>query len=117
MIKVYVAGPLSTGKDHQGALYDAVCMNVRQAIDAGSQLMKLGFAPFVPHYSHFGNLFHFHEWGEWMAIDKVWVEACDCLLRLPGPSKGADQEVVWAQAARVPVFTDINSLVEWAKGR
>lgn len=115
MIKVYVAGPLSTGKDHQGALYDAMCLNVRAAIDAGSQLMKLGFAPFVPHYSHFGNLFHFHTWQEWMAIDKEWVRTCDALLRLPGESKGADQEVVWAQEAKIPVFTDINSLVAWSK--
>lgn len=114
MITVYVAGPLSTGKDHQGALYDAVCLNVRAAIDAGDRLMKLGYAPFIPHYSHFANLFHFNTWETWMAMDKQWVATCDCLLRLPGPSKGADQEVIWAQQAGKPVFTSIEALVAWS---
>lgn len=93
-----------------GANYDGICKAIRHAIDVGSQLMHLGFAPFVPHYSHFGNLFHFHTWEQWMAIDKAWISVSDALLRLEGPSRGADQEVIWAQQMGKPVFTSIDAL-------
>ena len=111
MIKVYVAGPLSTGG------YSDSCANIRHAIDVGHELMTKGFAPYVPHYSHFANLFHMRTWQEWMDQDKIWVNSCQALLRLPGESKGADVEVGWAQAARIPVFTTVDALVAWAKGR
>lgn len=111
MIKVYVAGPLSTGT------YTQSCANIRYAIDIGAELMAKGFAPYVPHYSHFANLFHMMTWQQWMDQDKIWVNSCDALLRLEGESRGADQEVVWAQAAHIPVFTDIPSLVKWRHER
>jgi hypothetical protein len=104
MIKVYVSGPLTTGT------YTETCFNVRKAIDMAEQLFSLGYAPFCPHLTHYWHLHHAHTWSEWMAFDRVWVEACNVLYRLPGVSKGADQEVEWALAADKPVVTTIEGL-------
>jgi hypothetical protein len=38
-------------------------------------------------------------WEEWLDYDKPWLLASDVVLRIPGPSKGADLE-----EAGIPVF-------------
>jgi hypothetical protein len=106
-IRVYVAGPLSTG-----GTYEQVCDNIKKAIEMGEALLNAGYAPYIPHYTHYWNLIHTHSWEEWMDHDKAWVLASDALLRLPGPSKGADQEVEWATEAGIPVFTTVRSLMQ-----
>lgn len=103
-MRVYVAGPLSTGT------YYEVTKNIRHAIDIGERLLETGYAPYVPHYSHFWNLFHPHTWEAWMKLDYEWLKVCDALLRLPGESKGADQEVKWAQELGIPVCHTLEEL-------
>jgi uncharacterized protein DUF4406 len=98
VLKIYVAGPLSTGT------YNDVVRNVRNAIDHADSIMLLGAAPYLPHLTHFWNLFHPHQWQEWMNLDREYLLKCDAILRLPGESKGADQEVTWAKAAGLPVY-------------
>lgn len=98
MMKIYVAGPLSTGT------YSETTKNVRNAIDHADSIMLLGGAPYLPHLSHFWNLFHMHGWEEWMKLDYEYVKVCDAILRLPGESKGADQEVEWAKQLGIPVY-------------
>lgn len=44
--RVYVAGPYTNGD---------VAVNVRTAYEAADRLADLGFAPFVPHSTHFGT--------------------------------------------------------------
>ena len=104
MLRVYVAGPLSTGGYYQNTV------NIRSAIDVGEQLLVAGYAPYVPHYSHFWHLFHQHSWEQWMAYDKEMLSACHVLLRLPGESKGADQEVAWAHEMGIPVANSVEEL-------
>ena len=98
MLKIYVAGPLSTGT------YSDTTCNVRTALEYANSIMILGGAPYLPHLSHFWNLFYLHSWEEWMAMDRVWVLSCDALFRMPGESKGADQEVAWAKEAGLPIY-------------
>lgn len=45
--KVYIAGPYTEGD---------VAINVRNAFEAANKLADLGFAPFIPHSSHFWHL-------------------------------------------------------------
>jgi hypothetical protein len=104
---VYLAGPYSKGdKEH----------NVRQAILFGEYLTQKGFIVYVPHLSHFWDLQHPHDHKFWMEYDKHWLGLCDCLLRIPGESAGADIEMKWALDACMPVFLDIDSMLEYYGG-
>ena len=101
MLKVYVAGPYTKGD---------VELNVRNAIDATSQLIALGFAPFCPHLSHYVDKIHPHSWQKWMDIDIEFLISYDIVLRLPGESKGADLEVETANKAGIPIFYSISEI-------
>jgi len=107
MLKIYIAGPLSTGD------YSDIISNIRNAIDHADSVLLLGGAPYLPHLTHFWNLFHPHGWEEWMKLDKEFLVKCDGLLRLPGSSKGADLEVQWAREANIPVYHTMQE-VEYA---
>ena len=102
--RVYVAGPISQG-DPVG--------NCQRAIKVGFELMDQGYAPFVPHYSYFvdpDSLQGRGRYEQWIACDLSYIAVCHALLRLGGPSKGADREVAWATRVRVPVFYDLQDL-------
>jgi 4-hydroxy-3-methylbut-2-en-1-yl diphosphate synthase IspG/GcpE len=49
----------------------------------------------------------------WLTLDIEWLSVCDCLLRLPGESKGADIEVEYAREHMIPVFYTIEQLIEY----
>ncbi len=101
IIKVYIASPYTIGD---------VAVNVKVQLDMYDQLMTLGYAPFAPLYSHFQHMAHPRPYQDWIKIDLVWVEACDCVLRLPGESKGADGEADYARALNKPVFYSLEEL-------
>jgi uncharacterized protein DUF4406 len=101
--RVYVAGPYS-----QGNVRD----NVRNAYEAANELARRGFAPFVPHATHFWDLMFPKPYEFWLELDRDFVVICDALLRLPGPSNGADQEVALARDRDIPIFFDIPTLSE-----
>lgn len=106
MIKVYIAGPYTKGD---------VAINVRNALTAAEELTIKGFIAYVPHLNHFWHLVHPHDVEFWYQYDFHWLEVCDCLLRLPGESQGADEEMRRMIKLDRPVFLDIDSLVEWSK--
>lgn len=94
-MRIYVAGPLSTGD---------VSANVRRALAVATRLLDAGHAPFVPHLSHFWDLVHPRDYERWMALDIEWLSTCDALVRIPGPSAGADREVARCEYLLVPVY-------------
>lgn len=100
---IYVSGPYSQPDQ---------ALNVRAALDAATALMRHGMVPFVPHLTHFWHLVHPADYEDWLAHDLAWVERCDAVLRLPGVSPGADREVAHAQDCRLPVFFDIETLLD-----
>lgn len=104
MKRIYVAGPYSHGD---------IAVNVRNAMEAGSQIINAGHSPFVPHLSHFLHMHHPQEYAVWMRIDAAWVEVCDALLRLPGHSPGADAEIALARVHGIPCFWKMDELLEW----
>ena len=105
--KVYIAGPYTKGD---------VALNVRKAYEAANQLADLGFAPFVPHATHFWHMIFPRPYEFWLELDKEFLPFCDALLRLPGPSNGADGEVEFARKLNIPVFTGIDQLAKHFQG-
>ena len=100
-LKVYVAGPYSNGD---------VAQNVANAIKAGDELLEAGHIPFVPHLTHFWEMQHSHEWGEWLDYDIEWLKECDILLRLPGKSTGAEIEMQVALAHGIPICYSVREV-------
>ena len=121
--RVYIAGPMTKGDRLE---------NIRQADRAMAELMAAGYSPFNPVLSFwagnvtcdntYGDIIattgHEEEWSEfyhfshadWLSVDKAWVAVADAVLRLPGESVGADEEVAFATQLRIPVFHSIDAL-------
>jgi hypothetical protein len=81
---IYVAGPYTKGD---------VAVNVQQNILAGNAVAKMGHIPFIPLLTHFWHMIEPHTYEFWMEQDRQWLRKCDAILRMPGESKGADEEV------------------------
>lgn len=107
-VKVYIAAPYTKGD---------VALNVANAISAADVLLSHGFAPFVPHLTHFWHMMRPRAYEEWLALDNVFVACCDCVLRLPGESSGADKETALAESMGMPVFREITDVVHWYRFR
>ena len=107
-LRVYVSGPISKGD---------LLANLCQARAAGDRLLKAGFAPLVPHLSCYwaGDTPEVLPSGttheDWMGLDLPWVSVSDALLRLPGESVGADQEVKRAEELGIPVYGSVEALI------
>jgi len=101
--RIYVAGPY-TGGD--------VAVNVRNAYEAADRLADLGFAPFVPHATHFWHMLFPRPYEFWLDLDNQFLPCCGAVLRLPGASTGADKEVQLAQRLGIPVFTEVDDLAK-----
>lgn len=105
--RLYIAGPYTLGDKEE---------NVQKALDAAEEAAKVGWAPFVPHLSHHWQKRFEHPHEFWYAIDLPWVGKADALWRLPGESKGADEEVQYARLASVPVwYEDWPPTLEWQR--
>jgi hypothetical protein len=98
---IYVSGPYTKPDP---------CANVNKAIQMGNQLLDLGFSPVVPHLLHLWHTVTPRHYTDWMQIDLALVVRCDALLRLPGLSPGADEEVNAANDCGIPVFYDLEEL-------
>jgi nucleoside 2-deoxyribosyltransferase len=102
MKRIYIAGPYTQGD---------VAHNIRNAYEAANALADAGFAPFVPHHTHFWHMMFPRPYAEWLRLDLAFLSCCDAVLRLPGLSQGADGEVAAAKSLGIPVFTDIRQLI------
>lgn len=99
--RVYIAGPYTQGD---------VAQNVRAAVMAADRIASLGGVPFCPHLTHLWHIISPHAYEFWLRQDLAWLAACDALVRLPGPSAGADGEVAAARWRGLPVFEAAVSL-------
>ena len=102
--KVYIAGPYTSGD---------VAVNVRNAFKVANELADNGFAPFVPHFTHFWHLIFPRPYDFWLDLDRQFLPCCDALFRLPGKSIGADGEVDLAKKLKIPVFTAMEELLNF----
>ena len=101
---IYIAAPYTKGD---------VAVNVRKAIDAADELASAELVPFCPHLYHFWHLIHPHDYEFWTGLDMKWVALCNALVRLPGESSGADEEVEEANRLVIPVFFNTQDCINW----
>jgi hypothetical protein len=106
--RIYVAGPYTKGD---------VAINVRNAYEAANRLADFGFAPFVPHGTHFWHMLFPRPYQFWLELDRQFLPCCAALLRLAGQSAGADQEVQLAKNLGIPVFYEIDELIQFFEGQ
>jgi hypothetical protein len=104
MKRIYIAGPYSQ-------LSPAV--NTEIAIMEGHALLDLGFAPFVPHLTHYMQCVQDRPYEDWLQLDFAWLRVADGVLRLPRASSGADREVALALELGIPVFQSREELAEY----
>jgi hypothetical protein len=102
IIRIYVAGPYSIGNREE---------NVKEALTIGSQLLDLGFFPYVPHLTHFWHTLYPRPKEDWMDLDFTFLEVCQGLFRIKGISVGADIEENIARRNNIPIFYEIPELV------
>lgn len=104
---IYIAGPYT---------HPDPVANTREAILVGMALYEHeGAVPIVPHLSILAHLIEPRPVDFWYRFDLGLLERCDALLRLPGESTGADNEVVWALENGISVFTDKQELIAWVR--
>ena len=104
---VYLSSPYTKGD---------VAANVAVQMDAAHQIMDAGHTPITPLLSHFLHLHRQRPYEDWMRIDLELVPLADVVLRLPGESTGADQEVARATDKGIPVVYSWHELWELAQG-
>jgi hypothetical protein len=101
---VYLAGPMTLGN------YTA---NVHEGIKVYLHLLSGGLClPFLPHLSMLAEVVAPIPYEVAMDYDLGIIERCDMVLRLSGPSPGADREVEHAQLLGKPVYYSLADLIK-----
>lgn len=100
MIKVFISSPYSGNEEEN--------VNIQQR--CANDLINLGFNPFIPLLYHYQEAKFPHPYNKWLELDTDWISVCDVLLRLPGESPGADDEVKHAQKLNIPVVNSVEEL-------
>jgi hypothetical protein len=120
--RVYIAGPITRGD---------LAHNINQGTEAFVKLAKAGFAPHAPQWSACSgrvwrigsDLYATYpsakpnelKHADWLSVDLEYVAISDAVLRLPGESKGADQEVAEAKRLGIPVYYAVEDVVAHVK--
>lgn len=92
---VFISSPYTNG---------CQAANVREQHEAFDLLLRLGHFPFAPLMSHYHQIIFPVTYERWIAWDLAWIERCDCVLRLPGESPGADRECAHTEENGIPVI-------------
>ena len=108
MKKVYVAGAISAANLEKGI------NNIRKGILAGAELLKKGFAPYIPHLDYQINLVQDETIPveTYYKYDLEWLKCCDCMLVLPGYEKsiGVKAEIEFAKSLNIPIYFSMEEL-------
>lgn len=111
---VYIAGPYVGEHDHTMASYLGIDRNIARAREAMARLVKNGFGVFCPHThsAHFEVITPSVTPRFWLNLDIHFLETgCDIFLRLPGYSKGADEEEEVAESMGLPIYYSVGALL------
>ena len=110
---IYIAGPYE-GKLFATPMYYAkagpefrrvfIAQNVKKALQVADSVIRLGCVPFVPHLWHEMSKQFSHTRQAWLNLGLQALQHCQAVIRIPGVSEGAEQEVQRAQTLHIPVF-------------
>lgn len=104
----YVAAPYSI---------DDPVENTHDAVLIGDEIQASGLVTaYIPHLNLLWHLIKPHDVEYWYLYDIAILARSDVLLRMPGESGGADDEVIFAEKKGIPVVYSIEDLVVWALG-
>ena len=104
---VYVAGPYTNPDPVE---------NTHKAVKAAELIQATGLVTaFVPHLNLFWHAIVPHDNDYWYDYDLAFLARCDALLRIPGDSVGADNEIEFARHKMIDVFDDVDKLLDWAR--
>ena len=104
-LTIYVAGPLSAPTLSQEEAH------VLRAVDVGAELMRLGWAPYVPHLSWYANAVRPQPYENWMDLDFAWIRRCDAVFVI-ARSRGADREVALAEQLGITIYRSLFAPLE-----
>ena len=115
--RVYICGPITPRGNRNKSVEHLT--NIKRGIQAGKMLMRMGFSPYNPFldYSYWlvdDNDF-FLSVNHIRRMDLDWVDVADAVFCLPKWKKsvGAQGEVERAKKKGVPIFDNIDALVEY----
>lgn len=107
-MKIYVAGPYTAPTPEQ------VLANVNEAIRIGVELIEKGHTPFIPHLTHYVEMWQIENGAEnrlgyedYLAWDLSWLAECDAIYVI-ARSPGVDRELAYAKSVEMPVFYALN---------
>lgn len=104
---VYLAGPYT---------HPDPVENTHKIIQEATKIVEDGIVtPVVPHLSLLWHMVTPRPESFWYDYDLQLLKRCDALLRFPGASWGADNEVLFANERSIPVFYSLEDLYSWAK--
>lgn len=105
-IRVYIAGPMTNGQGN-GYLMDSI----HKAIRVYMELVRGGHVPICPQLSVFCEFLcpGVVPYEKWLELDFAHIRDCECVLRIPGASVGADKECAYAMSLGKPVFEGLNT--------
>jgi len=115
MKRVYVAGCYSAIRKRDNSAL-GVLNNINRGVHAGVELVKLGYAPYIPWLdciAHIANpepgSLSIQDCYDW---SMAWLEVSNAMLVLPGwtKSKGTQKEIKRALKLGIPVYFTLEEL-------
>jgi len=110
MKRIYIAGPLNATNS-----VDYI-KNLHRMIIIGNQIKSLGFAVFIPGIDFLVGLID-GSWNyeDYFTYSSSWLEVADAMFVLPKSDKsnGVSREFKIAESFNIPIFYDIDELLEW----
>lgn len=96
-LHIYIAAPFSSDQS----------ANTGIAIEFGNWLIDQGYNVYIPHLSILQHMAKPRSYEEWLRLTLEWMLRCDCVIRLPGFSKGASLEAQEARGRNIPLFEGV----------
>lgn len=111
MKRIYIAGPYSASN-----IIEAL-NNMRRGMQLSYEVLKAGFAPFVPFFDYHFSLIGETTLDEYYEYSLAWLRASEAILLLRGwqKSSGTLKELAIAQELNLPIFEQLEALKEWEK--
>ena len=118
---ILIAGPYRSGTGDDPAL---MARNLARLEEAAWPVFRAGHVPMIGEWVALpvlrsagadGPLDPFAEQVMYPTAERL-LEHCDAVLRLPGESRGADQDVAIAQEWDLPVYTRVHDIPRVGRG-